>query len=269
METVVAQRAARRPRSSRVDTHLVIALHCSGGTPAQWRHLANSLGPECRLWAPHLHAAPDGPSWEDERPYRLADEVEPIVSKIDAHQGPVHLVDHSYGGAIALQLAALRPKRISSLALYEPTPFHRLASLGATGADARDELMEIMRQIRSHVALGALREAAACTADYWNGTGAWPGFRPDLQDALVRYLPHGERVFEALFAETTLPEAYRTAGKRVRLLYGELAPLPGRVLTEALAHWMPAAELIILQGAGHMAPVIDADRVSRLMRMAP
>ncbi len=85
----------------------------------------------------------------------------------------------------------------------------------------------------------------------------------------MRYLPQGERVFDALFAETTPPEAYRAAGKQVRLLCGELAPLPARLLTEALAHWLPGAELIILDGAGHMAPMTDADRVSRRMRMAP
>ncbi len=267
MEDLIERRAAAPDLPLAIARPLVIALHCSGGTPGQWRPLSARLGRETRLWAPSLYGAPKGPSWTGARPFRLADEAAPILSVIDAHAGPVHLVGHSYGGTIALWIAARRQVRIASLALYEPTPFHLLSRLGAAGDAARRELESVMTLVRSYVAAGAMRKAAAVSTDYWNGRGAWSALGPKLQEALLRQQPYGARVFDALFADTTAPEAYAAAASpSVRLLVGEHAPLPARILTGALAHWLPGAELITLHGAGHMGPLTHPEQVARLMR---
>jgi pimeloyl-ACP methyl ester carboxylesterase len=53
--------------------------------------------------------------------YRISDSVADLVSILDALgvDGPVHLVGHSYGGAIALTFALAYPERVASMLLIE------------------------------------------------------------------------------------------------------------------------------------------------------
>jgi len=53
-----------------------------------------------------------------------------IAALMDAVAKPVHLVGHSYGGAIMARVAADAPARVRSLTLIEPTLFHLLAPAG-------------------------------------------------------------------------------------------------------------------------------------------
>ena len=57
------------------------------------------------------------------------------VSAIIAHESSseaVHLIGHSYGGAIALQMMLDRPQRFASLTLIEAAPYPLLAEAGET-----------------------------------------------------------------------------------------------------------------------------------------
>ena len=86
---------------------------------------------------------------------------------------PVHLVGHSYGGAVALQFALRWPGRVASLTLYEPARFALLTAAGAAGAaeaaraaDARHEITTIANRFGLAVVSGRLHEAAELFADY-------------------------------------------------------------------------------------------------------
>ncbi|WP_432431528.1 alpha/beta fold hydrolase [Chelatococcus daeguensis] len=95
----------------------VVALHCSGGGGRQWRRLAERLAPDHRLIAPDLIGSDGGGAWEGQAIFSLADEAASIIALIDRLEGPVHLVGHSYGGGLALHIAARRPERLASLSL--------------------------------------------------------------------------------------------------------------------------------------------------------
>jgi pimeloyl-ACP methyl ester carboxylesterase len=120
---------------------MVIALHCSGSSGRQWNKLASALGDRCTLIAPdHIGCGATRP-WSGDHRFCLADEAARILDIVDAQDGPIHLVGHSYGGGVALRVARERPERIASLSLYEPTAFHVLRSkdpdgrTDGTGAD--------------------------------------------------------------------------------------------------------------------------------------
>ena len=51
--------------------------------------------------------------WCGERAFSLAGEAAPILSTIDRLAAPIHVVGHSYGGGLALRIAAERPDRIA------------------------------------------------------------------------------------------------------------------------------------------------------------
>lgn len=245
----------------------VIALHCSGSSGRQWNKLALALGDRCRLIAPDLIGAAAAPvvQWRAGRPFRLADETAPLVELIDAHDGPIHLVGHSYGGAVALRIAHERPARIDSIALYEPCAFPVLHSLGPDGGLALEEIESVASKIARDLTNGDCNAAAARFIDYWNGVGTWAGMKPEYRAELLRYIANAPREFRALFGEPTPLAAYRRLACPALLMRGELAPTPTALIAHALFSVMPSAAIETIPGAGHMGPLSHAERVSEMI----
>ena len=102
-------------------TGTVIALHCSLGSGRQWAHLAETLGQSHRVLAPDIAGYGNDPG-PFEMPTTLAEEVEALTYGLAEATGPIHLVGHSYGGAIAFKIATDSPlaHRVRSLTLIEP-----------------------------------------------------------------------------------------------------------------------------------------------------
>jgi pimeloyl-ACP methyl ester carboxylesterase len=247
----------RRQRSARV-----IALHCSGGGASQWSHLTEALGSAYMVLAPEQYGSEATGHWSGEHAFALADEAARIVELIDEGDEKVHLVGHSYGGAVALNVALSRPDRIAGMALYEPTAFHLLKQMGTAGETALAEIAGVAGHMGRGVAVGDCRGAVAGFVDYWNGRGAWDGLKGNAQNALVRWAPKGPLDFHALIEEQTPAEAYRTLRFPVLILRGERAPPPTRLIAGCLAELMPMSRLAIIGGAGHMGPQTHAAEVS-------
>src|SRR5215204_4124268 len=86
----------------------VIALHCSLGSGRQWARLAEELGEDYRVIAPDLSGY-GGNRARPLLPMTLADEVAQLGDQIDQAAGPIHLIGHSYGGAVAFKMATTWP----------------------------------------------------------------------------------------------------------------------------------------------------------------
>ena len=72
--------------------------------------LKRLLRDRTRLWCPNFIGSMWTGHWNGDHAFTLADEAAAIVSMIDALGRPVHLVGHSYGGAVALRVARERPE---------------------------------------------------------------------------------------------------------------------------------------------------------------
>ncbi|MER9926825.1 alpha/beta hydrolase [Mesorhizobium sp. M0048] len=246
---------------------LVIALHCSGGSGRQWRALLERLDDTFRFSAPDRIGAPGGGTGTGSAAFRLADEAAAIIEMIDRHEGLVHLVGHSYGGGLALHIAAKRPHRIASLSLYEPSAFHLLRELESEGHEALGEILGIAGAVQDGLINGRYQTATARFIDYWGGDGAFAAMKPELQVALVRFLPKASLDFQALIHESTPASEYARFGFPVLVLRGEFAPVPTQLIARELVSRVPTAIGAIVPGAGHMGPLTHANLVAdRLVR---
>ena len=240
----------------------VIALHCSGSSGRQWQSLGEALGDRFALVAPELYGCGTRDQWNGERAFTLAEEAATAVAVIDAERAPVHLVGHSQGGAVALRVACMRPTRIASLSLYEPTAFHVLKHMGEDGVAALAEIRELAADIDRGVASGAYRAAAQRFVDYWNDAGSFAALKPHMQADMIRYAPKSGLDFRASIDERTPLAALRRLRIPTLLLRGEHGPMPTAVIVRKLLTVMRSVVVSEVAGAGHMGPFTHADPVN-------
>ena len=79
------------------------------------------------------------------------------------------LVGHSFGGSVAMKLAARLSNRVAKLVLLETNPFYLLKQAGR--ADAFAEARDLRDCIKKFGALGEWVTAAERFADYWGALG--------------------------------------------------------------------------------------------------
>lgn len=259
MSNVVTLKHAAQDRPHRGS---IVALHCSGSSSSQWRKLAEQAEDGFDVRCLDLYGCGRTGGWTGEGAFTLTDEGHGVVAAIDAVPGPLHLVGHSYGGAVALHAALRRADRIASLSLYEPTLFHLLPAMGPEGGDAHAEIAGIASAVAKGVVTGDYHAAARRFVDYWNGTGSWHRLKPEIQIELIRWIVKAPLDFRALFEDATPPSAYAALSCPVLVLRGEHAPAPTRLIAAHLAEVFMHGQAAIIAGAGHMGPITHAAEVN-------
>jgi pimeloyl-ACP methyl ester carboxylesterase len=232
----------------------VICLHSSGASGRQWDALAAPLSARFDVIAPDLLGYGTRAAWPTGTPASLTDEAQALAPLLDARPGGVHLVGHSYGGSVALQMALRWPTRVKSLTLFEPVRFAVLFGDAQT-AEAGEEIVRMGRRIGLTVLSGRSEAAAAMFVDYWSGDGAWNAMSPARQGALAARMPKVQAEFEALFADRVPMAAYSRLTMPVRLIRGDRSPLPARLVVGRLGGHLPNVDVVTMRGVGHMGPL--------------
>ena len=132
----------------------ILFLHCTGGSSRQWHPFAEGLRGHFQVIAPDLCGYGGTSRWPGSERFGLANEVALVTALIDRLGKPMHLVGHSYGGAVALQIARRSPECLSSLTLIEPAAFHLLIDGDNADELAFDEIMDIAATIARAVNCG-------------------------------------------------------------------------------------------------------------------
>ena len=96
----------------------ILAIHGLTGHGLRWKTLADQQLAEFAVIAPDLlgHGRSSG-----DAPWSIDANVSALAAVLDADgTGPVVVVGHSFGGAVALSLAATRPDLVAALVLLDP-----------------------------------------------------------------------------------------------------------------------------------------------------
>jgi pimeloyl-ACP methyl ester carboxylesterase len=245
---------------------LVLAVHCSGGSPRQWDTLAGLLDPqEFLVEAPQLQSFVPQSDQPARPPHSLAIETAPLITRLRAHGRPAHLVGHSYGGAVVLHVAAHHPELVSRLTLYEPAAFHLLRELGADGRRALLELQLLGHRVEWASRVTETEEAARLFVSYWGGSEAWKKMSNRARQAICAYLPKGRREFEAMLGEETGLDQYRHFDVPVLFLHGSAGSNPAKMVGKTLAREIPNVREVEIAGAGHMGPITHSGKVASVI----
>jgi pimeloyl-ACP methyl ester carboxylesterase len=232
-----------------------LLIHSGGFTSRQWRKLGELLAPGYRVLAPDLLGYGES-KWPDGEPFHFRQDLDLLESLLDE---PAHLVGHSYGGFLALQLALRRPELVRSIAAYEPVAFGVLDEV--EDADALAGLGGVKREWVPD-ASGADEGWLRAFVDWWNGAGAWDRLGDATRGA---FRSVGWKLFQevmSLGADRTSRATYATISAPTLLLGGELSPLTERRVVQRLAGALPHARLRLFDGVGHMGPISHAALVN-------
>lgn len=169
--------------------------------------------------------------------------------------GPVHVVGHSMGGAIALQLALDAPQRVARLALVSPAGLGAEVNSGYTDgfvqAQSRRELKPVLEQLFADPALVS-RQMVDDMLKYKR----MDGIEPLLAE-----------LGAALFADgrqAPLPaERLQALGQPTLVFWGR----DDQVIPAAHADGAPAgAEVVLFDATGHMAMLEQASAVNAALK---
>jgi lipase len=144
----------------------MVAIHGLTGYGGRWQHLAGYL-PEIAIAAPDL-LGHGRSSWA--APWTIDANVAALSALIDDEaDAPVLVVGHSFGGALAMHLAAVRPDQVATLLLLDP-------AVGLDGMWMRD-IAEAMFSSPDYPDADEARMEKA--------TGSWADVDPALLDTEI------------------------------------------------------------------------------------
>jgi pimeloyl-ACP methyl ester carboxylesterase len=194
----------------------------------------------------------------------LAAEVVFLGTQLEEISGPVHLIGHSYGAAIAFEMATTSPlaSRVRTLTLIEPVlPTILLAH--ERDFPLYTGFAEFAAAVRTAVQVGDMRLAVGLSAEFWKDAGVQDGgYTPKTAEYLSRVVKKLDADFNAIFAKHLVADHARMIEVPTLLLSGGLSPGVTQRIVLRLAKYIKAARVEHLPDAGHMLPITHAAEVN-------
>ncbi len=227
---------------------VVLAIHGSASTAKQWRSLSAKLDPSVTFIAPDLpgygQAAADSGT-------RLA----ALSHATAGRTARIHLIAHSFGGAVALKFANSFPMRVASVTLYDPIA----ATEDATGHTGLPPALAAIWDGFRNDTDSALMQAFLT---FWGDKGAWSALTGAQRARLVAHASGLRRdMSEVATGQWSLDEI-RYHGP-LAILRGGRSPAVTRHMARAIASRHPQTILKDIDGLGHLAPLTHPDVVNQ------
>src|SRR5215469_12732833 len=137
---------------------VVMLIHSSVSGARMWRRLMDDRKDDFHVRAVNLCGYGRTPRWASDAPQSLGDQARLVETALPTNADTVCLVGHSFGGSVAMKLAARLPGRVTKLVLLETNAFYLLDQFGR--ADAFAEAMDLRNCVKKFGALGEWATAA-------------------------------------------------------------------------------------------------------------
>ncbi len=233
----------------------IVLLHCTGGSGRQWADLCEALRTSFQVIAPDLCGYGSTTHWPGAGTFNLAVEADLVGALIDKLEKPAHIVGHSFGGAVALQLALRYPQHLKSLTLIEPAAFHLLRDGDDEDERAFRQISEVAATVANGVNCGDYLGAMRRFINYWSGEGAWEVLLDSQRIELATRINKVTLDFWATLNDSTRLNDLNDLAAPTMILSGGLSPFPARRICFHLARTLPDVELRTIDNAGHMLPM--------------
>lgn len=237
----------------------VVLVHSSVSGNKQWRRLVETLRPSYRCFAPNLLGYGLTSPWHAGRKQTLEDAAEVTLALCEAIPGPIRLVGHSWGGAVALATANKLGPAVSHLALYEPMLCGLLHGHGK--AEAWSEAMGIYSAVQALGDAQDWKALAEVFTDYFNGDGSWASTPTERQQVIASQLPPNRHEWDA-GAQSTTAQRFAGITARTLILRGSLTRRVTKETAEVLCQAFPQWALHDIEDAGHMGPLSHSEIVN-------
>lgn len=250
---------------NRAGARPVLALHCSLAHAGAFSGLAEALH-GLTVTAIDFIGHGKARDWDGIEDYHDACTHDAITMAETLGQGrAIDLVGHSFGGTVALRIAATRPELVRSLTLIEPVFF---AAARAAHDPDWDAFIADHRQFGDLVATGQLTEAARQFHAIWGGGEPFDA----LPERMQGYMADRIRLITApwpvvLEDAPGLLEPGRLEAIRapVLLVEGYLSPDIVGAVNTALAKRLAHVTRVTVPGAGHMLPITHPAQLAPLI----
>ena len=257
------------PRLNGVDFHVeqsgsgepLVLVHGGWGSTARWSLIADDLARSFELIAYDRRG--HGKSGTSEEPPTRVDQEDDLAELIEALDiGPAHVVGSSFGGSIALGLAARRPDLVRSVSAHEP-PLVDFAPDDPHVVDVVALIPELLELIYS----GKREQAAQAFAErVAMGPGIWDVMPTEVKEAMV----HNADAFAAEQQDTRWAAADLSGiACPVLLTKGDQSPAWFAPVIAGVHAALPQASLTTIAGSGHIPHITHPEEyVGLLTRFA-
>jgi pimeloyl-ACP methyl ester carboxylesterase len=176
--------------------------------------------------------------------------AEDVAAFIEARGlGPVHLLGHSRGGAVALQVALCHPRIVRTLILADPGGLESLLPPSAEGEAMARQSVEMFARLRDNLARGDVESALRRFVEDLNGPGAWEKRTPEQRQVMRDNVTTGPACAQR---PAFTPGDVASLAMPILAMTGSASPARYRLMLEAMRARNPnVREIVTLEGAAH------------------